>query len=438
MFSFGLRDTAPLVIAICIFVFSALWVIVGIPTIWKRRFRKSTTTNESFKLSARHFAEQGFFVTLCALSAVVALFLAANRDSVWYGTWNDLFNKTDSTPTIRVVTGNSILPHADTGDSPTPSTASGPRSGSPSQPSTKLESNATTLAKGIASASFVLDSTPVDFSELQKDPLHNPAFAKYQKEKRGVWIRATIDGQGEDGDGRTLIYLPASYLTDTNRAYPVLIALHGIPGSVLEYRDALDVDRYYGKTVRNGTNAEAIIVVPEPFPKNLDTECMDVPGVAMETWLTSILPAWINENFRTVHDRNYWAVEGYSAGGWCSAMLTMRHPDIFGAAIIKAGYFAPIYDDGNEWNNPDDPRYLLTEIAKNKPAVKLFVVTGEQDELFRDSYEEFRENVQSPTELTEYEISGSTHRWEIYRQSSIPAYEWLGRNLKGFAATASK
>ncbi|MBM7824564.1 enterochelin esterase-like enzyme [Arcanobacterium pluranimalium] len=431
MLDFGLRDTAPLVVAICIFIFAALWVIIGIPIRWKKRLRNTTPTQESYKLSARYFVEQGFFVILCAFSAVVALFLIINRASVWYGTWNDIFNKTDSTPTIRVVTGNSILPHADTSDSPAPKT---PPSETPSSSFMDPGSNVITLAKGVASASYVLDSVPIDFSELQKDPLNNPAFAKYQKEKRGVWIRAKIDGQGEEGDGRTLIYLPASYLTETNKAYPVLIALHGIPGSILEYRDALDVDHYYGKTVRNGTNAEAIIVVPEPFPQNLDTECMDVPGVAMETWLTSILPAWLNQNLRTIHDRNYWAVEGYSAGGWCSAMLAIRHPDLFGAGIIKAGYFAPLYEEGDEWNNPDDPRYQLSEVVKNKPAVKLFVVTGEQDELFRDSYEEFRQNVQSPTELTEYEISGSTHRWEIYRQSSIPAYEWLGRNLKGFAA----
>ncbi|WP_124054396.1 alpha/beta hydrolase [Arcanobacterium ihumii] len=427
MLKLGLLDTTTLLVAGGILVLLLLWTVVGIPWVWSRRinrFEKATAERNVTRQEATEavtdlpadgskssikqpksrflklrYLEQFLFMAICSGYTVVVLFLTANHITLWYASWDDLFGKLDNSVSITTV-GNTADPHK-------------PKAPTAPEPKSRL-------------------------TDLQRNPLSNPALPGINPNANGQWITAEIDGQGERGDGTTLVYLPPSYMKNPNREYPVLIAIHGVPGNPDEYPSILNADTHFNEAVKKGSTGEAIIVAPSLFPKSLDTECMDVPGAAVETWATTTLPQWIKTNLRVLPSRDAWATEGFSAGGYCSALLAMRHPDIFGAAIAKSGYFEPQYAPGYEWDRQNDPNYDLGEIAATKkPDVKLFVVTGQRDRKNRQSYLNFKPKVQAPTSLTVYEIQGSTHRWEVYRESETPAYEWLGQNLRGFAPVSA-
>ncbi|MBO1757060.1 hypothetical protein J4Z35_00525 [Dermacoccus sp. NHGro5] len=92
--------------------------------------------------------------------------------------------------------------------------------------------------------------------------------------------------------------------------------------------------------------AAPIVVVPQ-LNRTLDddTECSDDPhGLQTETWLASTLPTWVKHTFAVAPGRGSWATWGYSLGGWCASMLTMKHPATFGAAVAYQGYFRPQFD----------------------------------------------------------------------------------------------
>ena len=90
--------------------------------------------------------------------------------------------------------------------------------------------------------------------------------------------------------------------------------------------------------------APTIVVIPRiDTPATLDTECVNGAAGQPQTdrWLAHDLPVWTAGHYRVQAKRTSWVSMGYSYGAWCAASIAMRHPDVFGAAIVMQGYFHP-------------------------------------------------------------------------------------------------
>ncbi|NUO78649.1 T9SS type A sorting domain-containing protein [candidate division KSB1 bacterium] len=163
------------------------------------------------------------------------------------------------------------------------------------------------------------------------------------------------------------VYLPEGYDTSTER-YPVAYFLRG---HEFEWLDPALPGRAGGrnlKTVaddlfRAGQIGKMIIVCPSTASEDYNNSVHSC-GVNMlkpnlraaqgigtgrfEDYFVQDLIPHIDATWRTLADREYRAIDGFSLGGYNSTMLSLRHPDLF----ISVGS----YDGTIMWYNLDDPR----------------------------------------------------------------------------------
>jgi hypothetical protein len=189
--------------------------------------------------------------------------------------------------------------------------------------------------------------------------------------------------------------------------------------------------------------APAIIVSPTiEFPPGVDTECVDGPGTypRVETWVTRDIPAWVLRTFRAEPDRDAWATIGLSAGGWCAALATMRHPRQYAAAIILGGYFHPEFSPNYRpfgLRSAEGDYYDLIALAEHQaPPVALWLETSHSDPISYPSSAKLLAVAHAPLSVQALILPHAGHRLSIWRDLLPRVVAWLGANLPGFAPRA--
>lgn len=233
------------------------------------------------------------------------------------------------------------------------------------------------------------------------------------------------------------IVLPDGYF-DGDRskdAYPVLFAAHGYPGSPTQFLGRLDIPTAGKALVDQKVIHPFILVIPSTAPDGLDTECVYGPdGVdQMEQWLTKDIPAWLGQHLRISNQRESWAWIGFSAGGWCSAMMAMLHPDQFGAGISLGGYYQALFEGSPPTELVTSQRLDLVALEKSHPpATSLYLQTAKDDKLSYPATKAFVRSVRSPTSVTVVTDEAGGHSMATWVPHLQPALTWLGRVLPGF------
>ncbi len=341
-----------------------------------------------------------FLVTIVLALASVAAWL--NQENQWYTSWQELFD---------------------------PSAAH------------------TSSVENFGAADSVLPAAHVDqtASEIQKNPITNPAFSGQVKNTdQGQYFTVKVPGSASSRSMDVMVYLPAGYLQNSDQFYPVIMGFPGFPGSSTTYSKDIDYGKMLEDKFNSGEMGQAILVVPDVYPGTFDSECVDSDAGTStmepphtETYVTQDLVPWIKNNLRTIDNSGAWATSGYSAGGWCASMFTVKHPDIFGSALVQAGYFEPIYTDGQQWLDPKDPRYLLGDIvAQDKPEVGIYFYTSAEDDLPKASLGTFKEAVQAPTELVVATVPVGGHRVDVWIPGIGQGLDWLAHRSPYFAHTS--
>lgn len=274
---------------------------------------------------------------------------------------------------------------------------------------------------------------------VQKNPASNSFFGSQllQDDSKGQYIKFDVPGSVSGKTMSVTAWLPPGYMSNPDKFYPVIMGFPGFPGSPDTYQNTID----YGALLRDkntsGNLANTILIVPDVYPGNYDSECVDASGdntPHTETFVTQDLVPWIKTNLRVIDSKDAWATTGYSAGGWCASMFTVKHPDIFSAALVQAGYFEPIYSDNQKWLDDQDPNYMLPDIvSRTKPDVGIFFYTSDDDDLPKDTLPAFRKAVQAPTELTISTVPTGGHRVEVWVPGINLGLDWLAQRSGYFA-----
>lgn len=92
---------------------------------------------------------------------------------------------------------------------------------------------------------------------------------------------------------QVLVVLPRGYDPAKARTYPVIVGLHGLPGSPHSF-DNTGILRVVNRLTLQHKIAPSIIVLPQiDVPDHLDTECVHGgPGQPqVDTWLSRSYPA---------------------------------------------------------------------------------------------------------------------------------------------------
>ena len=235
------------------------------------------------------------------------------------------------------------------------------------------------------------------------------------------------------------VLLPAGYSVSSSTRYPVIEALHGFPGSSTSWLTGMQVQQALDGLVASRTIRPSIVVMPQiNIPGNIDGECVNGPRGTpqVETWLAKDVPEYVASHFRVDTRRSSWAVAGYSEGGWCAAMVGLRHPDVFGGDIVFSGSFQPEFTRAyRPFGTTTPARYDLIRLARTAPPpLAMWVQSAKPDGYSYPQTARFLKAVRAPLSVTTDLLKTGGHREPLWAAELPTALTWLAHNVPGFAA----
>lgn len=129
------------------------------------------------------------------------------------------------------------------------------------------------------------------------------------------------------------IYLPPGYDAGKSLRYPVLYLLHGfstrsvLPDWTEVIQDSMDdfLSHYPQKKM--------IVVIPNGRNDASGSYWVDSSvGGKWESFVSNVLPPYVDLHFRTIPSARSRAIVGHSMGGFGALRIAMRHSDVFGVA----------------------------------------------------------------------------------------------------------
>jgi len=134
-----------------------------------------------------------------------------------------------------------------------------------------------------------------------------------------------------------LVYLPPSYNTSTNR-YPVVYWLPGGQGDQFQVGAFL---QNLSAAINAGQAPEMIVVGVNAVASSsfyVNSYAGDLP---LETIIIKDLIPHVDSTYRTIAQREFRAVEGFSMGGYGASHLGFKYPEVFGVISDHAGALFP-------------------------------------------------------------------------------------------------
>ena len=139
----------------------------------------------------------------------------------------------------------------------------------------------------------------------------------------GVPVRSEILGQ----DISLAVLLPASYVSEPKKRYPVVYCLHGLGDEPASWNDQwLSVENTVKSLEASGLE-EMIYVFPQGF-RTYYVNYYTGKYNYMDFFVNELIP-YVDKTWRTKADRGHRAVTGYSMGGFGAWVLAGKHPELF-------------------------------------------------------------------------------------------------------------
>jgi enterochelin esterase-like enzyme len=142
-----------------------------------------------------------------------------------------------------------------------------------------------------------------------------------------------IESDYLDAGLRFRVYAPPCYAEQPERNFPVLYLIHGQTYNDDQW-DRLGADEGADELIASGEVAPFLIVMP--YNISSAQPAVDKFGEAV---IEELLP-WVEENYRTLAEREYRAVGGLSRGASWAIHFGLTHPELFGA---MAGHSPPVF-----------------------------------------------------------------------------------------------
>jgi alpha-L-fucosidase len=288
------------------------------------------------------------------------------------------------------------------------------------------------------------------------------AFARYQKafaflpkpaswldpdkkEPEGTHYR-TFASRLAGGDVSYLIYLPPDYENNTSRRYPVVYWLHGYNGAQV---GGAGFVAQLNANIRAGKAPAMIAVLVNGMRDSFYCDSKDGKWPVESVIVKELIPH-VDRTYRTVAKREARAVEGFSMGGFGTAHLGFKYPEIFGIVGIMAGAIIDYQDEvtrhdpiciidkmfGNDqaWFDANHPFTLARHNAdaiRGRTAVRIAI--GNQDSL-QPRDQALHELLAQLKIEHEYEIvPGVGHNSNLfYKTLGERAFAWYRKALRNY------
>lgn len=226
------------------------------------------------------------------------------------------------------------------------------------------------------------------------------------------------------------IYLPNSYEhSGPERRYPVIYLLHGRSGSETDWAYKGRAVQAIEKLSAEGKLRDVIAVMPNDGGHDRGTfyaDWYDGSGLFEQYFIYDLISE-IDREFRTLATRNARGICGFSMGGYGAFMLSLRHPERFGAAASLSGVLGepenyPIWERARIFGPADGPhaqKYDLRRLAKKSEAYsnrpELYFNCGLDDHLLEGN-RHFNQLLDRLQYRHFYEEYSGKHDWEYVNE----------------------
>ena len=289
---------------------------------------------------------------------------------------------------------------------------------------------------------FGIQTVEPSITEAQVNPISKLDIASGITNQDGsVLLRQAITGDKSKVVATILTLLPPNYATnvltgrglESSTAYHVIELLPGYPGSPTTWIRGMNVETYLDAARQSGALNNAIIVIPQMnILPHKDTECLDVPnGPKVETWLSQDVVSY-EKKFLGVGNRR-WGVAGYSTGGWCAAMLTLKNPNQYIAGAPIAGYFEPKFATAFPPKSLAEmtTRYDIKSIALlAPPSVNMLFVNSTRDHSTSVETMKFVALMRKPIKTSVITLVGAGHNLKAWTKVEPALFRWFGDVFK--------
>ena len=164
--------------------------------------------------------------------------------------------------------------------------------------------------------------------------------AQAQEQARLDWVEvrsAAIEGnlEGNSANRKVLVVTPPGYDENPNKRYPVVYFLHGYWAPVEAQQQGFRLHEAVQAAAEAGN--ELIMVMPDGFSKLRGGFYSSSPTVGdYESFVVDDLVQWIDANYRTIPERASRGLAGHSMGGYGTARVAMKHPEVFSSIYMMS------------------------------------------------------------------------------------------------------
>ena len=164
--------------------------------------------------------------------------------------------------------------------------------------------------------------------------------AEAQDEARINWVEVSspaIEGnlEGNTASRKVLVVTPPGYDENPNKRYPVVYYLHGYWAPVEAQQQGFRLHEAVQAAAEAGN--ELIMVMPDGFSKLRGGFYSSSPTVGdYESFIADDLVAWVDGNYRTIATRASRGLAGHSMGGYGTARIAMKRPEVFSSIYMMS------------------------------------------------------------------------------------------------------
>jgi S-formylglutathione hydrolase FrmB len=237
------------------------------------------------------------------------------------------------------------------------------------------------------------------------------------------------------------VYLPPAWFARSTPSLPTLILLPGEPGSAADWSSDGDADNTADAFARTHHGVAPIIVMPDPDGyATLDSECVNSRFGNAETYLVQDVPAFARSVLHASTRSGSLAIGGLSAGGTCSVMLALRHPDVFPTFASYSGFASPQYEETTRSQTVDilfggsrqafddhDPAFLVHH--GHFTGLAGWFEVGDQDTQPLEAAHTLQPAARSAGIATCLLVRPGGHDFDLWSQALSDSFPWLAWRL---------
>jgi enterochelin esterase-like enzyme len=276
----------------------------------------------------------------------------------------------------------------------------------------------------------------------------------------GYLFQTSVTGARSHLTRDVYIYLPPQYFQKRylHTKFPVIELLHGSPGNPQAWVDVMGVIPTFLNLLEAHPADAAVLVMPDTDGgMQYALQCLNNPGGIQDmTFVAQDVPDAIARIARVQAPGRAWGLAGYSEGGYCTANIALQHPENWGAAGVRSGYFYPTPSQVPEGNKPggtphlvnvfarhpalqliNTPRKYILDVPLNDQLPAFWLAAGAKDKSDVVAAQNFKQLLQTRVASVPFVIiPGGGHQGSVWRAALIPMLSWMTPQLAAEAAKA--